>query len=124
MMFDKEKVAERLKTLRGTRTQAEMAGMLGIAQQGWARYESGKVVPGAEVIHQICVKLHKSADYILGLTDNEDGVGEMPSTTSRDIERLRADAAQVCVRSDSFIAAIENLRETLERFSPVREAVR
>lgn len=117
MMFDREKIAERLKTLRGTRTQAEMAEMLGIAQQGWARYESGKVTPGAEVIHQICVKLHKSADYILGLTENEDGAGEMPSTTPRDIERLRADAAQVCIRSDSFIAAVDNLKETLQRFS-------
>ena len=33
-------------------------------------------------------------------------------------------AAQVCVRSDSLIAAIENLRETLVRFSPIKEAVR
>ena len=117
MMFNKEKVASRLKTLRGAKTQAEMAEILGIAQQGWARYEAGKVMPGAEVIHQICVKLHKSADYILGLTDNENGIGEMPSTTSRDIERLRADAAQVCIRADSFTAAIDNLKETLQRFS-------
>lgn len=118
MMFDKRKIAERLKALRGARTQAEMAEILGIAQQGWARYESGKVLPGAEVIHQICVKLHKSADYILGLIDDENGVSAMPSTTSRDIERLRADAAQVCIRSDSFIAAVDNLKETLQRFSP------
>ena len=117
-MFEKEKVAERLKAIRGTRTQAEMAEILGIAQQGWARYESGKVMPGAEVIHQICVKLHISADYILGLTDNESGVAVIPSTASRDIERLRADAAQVCVRADSFNAAIENLKETLQRFTP------
>ena len=117
-MFDKEKVSGRLRSLRGGRTQADMAEILGIAQQGWARYETGKVVPGAEVIHQICVKLHVSADYILGLSDDENGIGPASSSTSRDIERLRADAAQVCVRADSFNAAIENLKETLQRFSP------
>lgn len=120
MMFDKNKVAERLKAMRGSRSQAEMADLLGIAQQGWARYETGKVMPGAEVIHQICVKLHVSADYILGLVDDANVVGAMPSTTSRDIERLRADAAQVCIRADSFTAAIDNLKETLERFSSTR----
>lgn len=120
MMFDKEKVSGRLKTLRGGRTQADMAEILGIAQQGWARYETGKVLPGAEVIHQICVKLHVSADYILGLSDDESGVGPTLSSTSRDIERLRADAAQVCIRADSFTAAIDNLKETLQRFSPAK----
>ena len=120
MMFNKEKVSERLKALRGTRTQSEMAEILGIAQQGWARYETGKVVPGAEVIHQICVKLHVSADYLLGLSDSQDGLGLAPPTASRDIERLRADAAQVCIRADSFIAAVDNLKETLQRFSSTK----
>ena len=120
MMFDKNKVAERLKAMRGSRSQAEMADLLGIAQQGWARYETGKVMPGAEVIHQMCVELHVSADYILGLVDDANVVGAMPSPTSRDIERLRADAAQVCIRADSFTAAIDNLKETLERFSSTR----
>ena len=118
MMFSKEKIAGRLRAIRGSRTQAEMAELLGIAQQGWARYEKGQVVPGAEVLHQICVKLHKSADYILGLIDDENAVGATLPTASRDIERLRADAAQVCIRADSFTAAIENLKETLQRFAP------
>lgn len=123
-MFSKNIIAERLKALRGSRTQAEMADLLGIAQQGWARYESGKVMPGAEVIHQICVKLDKSADYILGLCNDEHGAGAMPSTASRDIERLRADAAQVCIRADSFIAAVDNLKETLQRFSAQKHSSR
>ena len=43
---------------------------------------------------------------------------ETPSNASQDIGQLRADAAQVCVRADSFVTAIDNLKETLQRFTP------
>ena len=70
MMFSKKFFASRLKELRGVRSQAEMATMIGITQQGWARYETGKVLPGAEVLHQICVTCKVSADWLLVIGDS------------------------------------------------------
>ena len=58
---------ERLKQLRGDCTQATIAGLLGVKQQNWARWESGAVLPGAETIHHICATFHISADWLLGL---------------------------------------------------------
>ena len=71
-MFNKNAVAARLKELRGPISQAEMARKVGIAQQGWARYESGKVVPGAEALHQICESSGVSADWLLGLPERRE----------------------------------------------------
>lgn len=60
---------ERLKTIRGDRTQAEIARLLGVKQQNWARWEKGDVFPGAETLHHICVTFHVSADWLLGLPE-------------------------------------------------------
>ena len=43
--------------------------MAGIKQQNWARYESGQVLPGAEVVYQICVAFSVSSDWLLGITN-------------------------------------------------------
>ena len=67
-MFAKEILSSRLKEARTGLTQAQAAEKAGLSQQGWARYELGKVMPGAEAIHQICSSLQVSADWLLGLT--------------------------------------------------------
>lgn len=62
-------ISDRLKELRGAESQTAVAKRLGISQQGWARYETGKILPGAEMIRQICSKFNISADWLLGLSD-------------------------------------------------------
>jgi DNA-binding XRE family transcriptional regulator len=63
-------LGQRLKELRGTSSQSEMADAIGIKWQSWARYERGEVAPGAEIIANIC-RIHAcSADWLLGLKDN------------------------------------------------------
>ena len=59
----------RLKQLRGDLSQQQAARKVGIKQQNWARYEGGKVLPGAETIHQICVSFGVSSDWLLGLPE-------------------------------------------------------
>ena len=40
----------RLKSLRGSRSQAAISNILGVKQQNWARWESGVVQPNAFVL--------------------------------------------------------------------------
>lgn len=68
-MMSPEYFSLRLREVRKGLTQAQAAESIGISQQGWARYESGKVLPGAEVIHQICSSFDVSADWLLGLSN-------------------------------------------------------
>ena len=64
-----EHFCDRLKEVRGAKSQAEIARMLGVKQQNWARWENGVVVPGAETLHHICATFHISADWLLGLPE-------------------------------------------------------
>lgn len=64
----------KLKEARGAMTQAEIARLLGVKQQNWARWEAGVVYPGAEKLHHICSTLGISADWLLGLTERSGGI--------------------------------------------------
>lgn len=56
--MDKMKIAENLIKLRGNKTQAEVARVLGIAQSTYAMYEIGLRTPSDEVKIRIS-KLYK-----------------------------------------------------------------
>ena len=60
-------LSERLRELRGSQSQREMADAIGIKWNAWARYERGEVSPGAEILRQICIAHAVSADWLLGL---------------------------------------------------------
>ena len=71
-------LSDRLRELRGTSSQREMADELSMKQPQWARYESGASVPGADIIEKIC-RIHAcSADWLLGLKDNAPSVSAGP----------------------------------------------
>jgi transcriptional regulator with XRE-family HTH domain len=44
-----------------------MAQSIGVKQQNWARWESGAISPGAEMLVKICRAHACSADWLLGL---------------------------------------------------------
>lgn len=60
-------LSERLKELRGPTSQSEMARQLGMPRPQWIRYETGKSVPGADILANICRVHACSADWLLGL---------------------------------------------------------
>jgi len=78
-----EHFCDRLKELRGDKSQAEVARLLGVKQQNWARWENGIVFPGAETLHHICTTFHISADWLLGLS------AAPPSQPSRKVDDLK-----------------------------------
>lgn len=47
--MDKEVIAKRLISLRGDKTQVDVAKALGISQSTYAMYETGKRVPTDEI---------------------------------------------------------------------------
>ncbi len=63
--------AKRLKELRKEKglSQSELAKMLGITQQSYARYELETSEPCFEMLVQISNVFDISCDYLLGKTD-------------------------------------------------------
>ncbi len=64
-------LVERLKALRGNRSQSEFAKMCGLQQQAYSKWELGSS-PSAFGVVSICQATGCSADWLLGLKD-EDG---------------------------------------------------
>ena len=46
-----------------------MARLLGMPRPQWIRYETGKSVPGSDILAEICRVHDCSADWLLGLKD-------------------------------------------------------
>jgi transcriptional regulator with XRE-family HTH domain len=63
---------DRLRTAREHQglTQRQLAELCGIGENQIHRYENGKMEPTATSLKMVAEKLHVSADYLLGLSDN------------------------------------------------------
>lgn len=63
------KYNDRLREFRKERgiPQKQVAGLLGISQQHYSLYETGKLVMSADQLRKVCKAYGISADYLLGL---------------------------------------------------------
>jgi len=64
--------SDRLKELRVAKgeTQKQIAGLLGIAERNYRRYEAGYVDPTASNTTLLADHFDVSTDYLLGRSDN------------------------------------------------------
>ena len=63
------KLQKRLKELRGTIPQREIADKLGISRERYGHYETGRNEPDNETLQKIAEFYLVSVDYLLGRTD-------------------------------------------------------
>ncbi len=76
-MIEINKCCERIRSLREDRdlTQAYVANLLGTTQQVYSRYENGvNDIPLRHII-VLCKFYNVSADYVLGLSNDEIPIG-------------------------------------------------
>lgn len=106
-------LSERLKELRGTTSQSEMATALNMKYQQWARYEKGVVAPGADILANICRVHAVSADWLLGLSDERSASDAKPPPSTIDLDELRATASQLIAESNALAGTIKRLKKML-----------
>lgn len=65
------KISKRLKELRKAKTlnQREIAKAIGVSQNSYCLWETGRTYPTPENLMELCKYFDVSADYLLGLTD-------------------------------------------------------
>lgn len=96
-------LGNRLKELRGSRSQKEMGGLIGIQLNAWARYERGEVMPGADMLAKICTTLGESADWLLDIPCERGATATLVQTArEKEIERLRGENAGLKFALKSF----------------------
>ncbi|NCC62201.1 MAG: XRE family transcriptional regulator [Verrucomicrobiae bacterium] len=103
---------DRLKSLRGNKTQAEFAEFLSInSAQTYGRYEKGRI-PDAETLGVIANRCGCSVDWLLGRSDNQNG--EPKSFACEEKEEPRISNGRI------YPSSWENIsQETLEEFLEV-----
>ena len=73
---------QRIFTLRGGMPMSHFAKRVGIDASVLSKYERGFVVPSAEVVWKICRTFGVSADWLLGLSDNQSPNNDKSETIS------------------------------------------
>ena len=106
-------LSERLKELRGTTSQSEMAMALNMKYQQWARYEKGIVAPGADILANICRVHAVSADWLLGLSDERGTPSAKPPASTVNLDELRETAKQLAEESAALAGTIKKLKKML-----------
>ena len=106
-------LSERLKELRGTTSQSEMAAVLNMKYQQWARYEKGIVAPGADILANICRVHAVSADWLLGLSDERGTSAAKPPPLTINLDELRATATELAEESAALAGTIKKLKKML-----------
>lgn len=106
-------LGQRLKELRGTSSQSEMADAIGIKWQSWARYERGDVAPGAEILANICRVHACSADWLLGISNKNDLSAAKPPSPTINLEELRNTASQLADEAAALSGTIKKLKKML-----------
>jgi len=65
-------LGERLKKLRGKRTQEEVAKYIGVSRARYSHYENGRSEPDTETLKKIASYYNVTTDYLLGLEKKEE----------------------------------------------------
>ena len=64
MLLDREAIGQRLITLRGNRTQDEVAKAIGISKSALCMYESGERIPRDQIKMRIARFYNRSVPFI------------------------------------------------------------
>jgi transcriptional regulator with XRE-family HTH domain len=96
-------IGDKMRELRGSSSQREMADAIGIKYNAWARYEAGGALPGAEIIEKICRVHACSADWLLGLKDKSPTVSAGPGAAVAVGANARATANTIATSGESSV---------------------
>lgn len=119
----------RLKELRGTVNQLEVAEAIGISRAALGYYESGKRKPDADIIRKLCEYYHVSSDYLLGLSDIKkadstiQGIASMTGLSENVINKLcyyneritsYTESLNIILRSPNFESALHHIPKYIQ----------
>lgn len=74
--------SQRLKTSLKGHKQREIADEIGVGQPALSGYANGKLIPSLETFRALCQALGASADWLLGLAEEQSGAGSVTVTAT------------------------------------------
>ena len=104
---------DRLKALRGERTQLVVAKELRINQQTYARWELGDRQPKLQDLAGIALHYGVTTDWLLGLVTDDGKPAKSNTTLSEKIGRLKKDATEISNGVGQLLNSIDKIVVTL-----------
>lgn len=92
----------------GYSSQEDFAKILGIPQQTYGNYESGRSFPKEETLRRIGVELGVSVDLLLGLSQPKTRTQDESSLNAK-ISRLKENAAEASASVEKLLSSIKKL---------------
>lgn len=92
----KKIVCIRLKELRGSLSQAKFASDLGLPQQTYANYETGRSEVGLSLLCDLASRFGVTTDWLLGLSDSK---SQQPVAASAPISQAKLEGLKAAIRS-------------------------
>ena len=92
---------QRLRELRGKRTQTHMAKAMGVSQASYAQLETGRRHENLKRFADMCRALNVSADWLLGLDDQRKHL------------RLDSEITELRQQADELVGNADRLRRQL-----------
>lgn len=104
-------------------TQADVADVIGLSAEYYARVERGKAMPGIEVLHRLVRFLGGSADSFLGCAQAGEAAprhqaspeGEAPEADPRPLRRVRRQLRAASPRARAFVEQLVAEMELVRR---------
>lgn len=116
MIFHETRLPERLKMLRGSTSQAAFSQSIGVKQQTYSNWETGRSDAPLGWLAGLAKHFGVTTDWLLGVTDSR-GPGIAVTATDHSIA-----ASNSTVRSDSaetarLLSIIESQQRVIERLA-------
>lgn len=103
----------RLKTLLGGGSENNYAPKLGVAQQSLNKYLKGETKPPLELLINAAFLFGVSADWLLGIKDEQQPQEPMKPSISARLEDVKKNAAEATASINALRSAIEKLNKTI-----------
>ena len=103
-----EKILERILAVKSDNSVASFARSLGLSQPSVHYYLSGERELSLKFIYHVCYRYHVSADWLLGFTDNRQGIAT-PAPDAATLAKIAAlEAENAALKDESTRLKAEN----------------
>ena len=92
-------LGQKLRTLRGSKSQSEISSVFGEKQTTYSAWENGKTSPSITILYAISKHYNVSTDWLLGLTEKQP---------------LQSESTKSCPECQKKDEIIINLSQTLK----------
>lgn len=102
----KRTLGEKLKLLRGTRTQENVSNALGLSRARYSHYENNRVEPDMDILKRLAEFYNTTTDYLLGVEEHN----KTTNSNSISTETITSDKDErdIAKRLEAFKEEIEN----------------